>query len=532
MQASMMLPVGVLLHSGKYRVMRYLSSGGFGNTYVVEKTKNGEILAMKEFFMRGLNERGKDTKTISVSNSVNEQTFTHQKEKFKKEANRLAQFNHRNLVKVHGLFEENGTAYYLMDYIDGDSLSSIMEQKGRAFTEPEVCEVLFQVLDALEEIHKKKMWHLDLKPGNILLDNSNRAVLIDFGASKQMMNEPSDGNIYTTTSISFTPGYAPPEQADQNLDMIGPWTDFYALGATLFNVLTRRRPPTVSLIQEKGIDELAPDVSPVMRNFISWLMNPQRAKRPQSVAEIRSYLQSVNLVPQEDTVLIANEKDTVLRETKPDNETHSVKNDDKKPAPRSRTGRIAIACAVSAMVLAVLFVIAHYYDKSKAQAELYQYEEEQVVEPTVETVTADLMPFVEAKDGFGFRSYLDDLKETAEEHLRGGNNDEYFNIINIIKTVWENNKDKIIAYLPFMAEEIEPYITVPEELREAFDAFTERTANDRAEAVKEAAEATVGSAAVKAEETKEAIKESAASESSDAWNDDFFNEGYVYEKKK
>lgn len=531
MQASMMLPVGVLLHSGKYRVMRYLSSGGFGNTYVVEKTKNGEILAMKEFFMRGLNERGKDTKTISVSNSVNEQTFTHQKEKFKKEANRLAQFNHRNLVKVHGLFEENGTAYYLMDYIDGDSLSSIMEQKGRAFTEPEVCEVLFQVLDALEEIHKKKMWHLDLKPGNILMDKSKRAVLIDFGASKQMVNEPSDGNIYTTTSISFTPGYAPPEQADQNLDMIGPWTDFYALGATLFNVLTRRRPPTVSLIQEKGMDELAPDVSPVMRKLISWLMSPQRAKRPQSVAEIRSYLQSVNLVPQEETVLIANE-DTILRETKPNNETHSVKNEDKTPPSPSRTGRIAIVCAVLAMVLAVVFVINHNYDKSKAQAELYQYEEELVVETAVETVTADLMPLVKAGDEAGVVNCLNGIKARADEFLKNGDNDGYFNLIYIIKTVWENNKEVILEHLPAMREKIDAYITVPENLQEAFDAFLERIANDRAEAVKEAADATVGAAAVKAEETKEAVKESATSESSDAWNDDFFNEGYVYEKKK
>ena len=175
-----------------------------------------------------------------------------------------------------------------MDYIKGESLSSRLKKTGVPLSEKEVLNILNQILDALEEVHNLKIWHLDLKPGNILIDNEGNVVLIDFGASKQMST--SDGYETTTTSMCYTPGYAPSEQVDQNMDRIGPWTDLYALGATLYNLLTCTAPPTVSEIQEGNAFKFPAYISEKTRKLVEWMMTHDRVKRPQSVAEDRDFL--------------------------------------------------------------------------------------------------------------------------------------------------------------------------------------------------------------------------------------------------
>ena len=123
-----MLPIGTLLRGGTYRITRQLKSGGFGNTYVVENVHFDEIYAMKEFFMQGVTTR-KGT-TVSVSLQDNAKVYDEQKEKFKKEAQRIRKLNHPNIVKIYDLFEDNGTYYYVMDYIDGESLSDRLSAHG------------------------------------------------------------------------------------------------------------------------------------------------------------------------------------------------------------------------------------------------------------------------------------------------------------------------------------------------------------------------------------------------------------------
>ena len=287
---AMMLPVGHTLQMGKYRIDGHLSSGGFGNTYVVTNTQFEERRAMKEFFMKGINERDGNNTTVSVSNAANRQQFDAQREKFKKEARRLRRLHHPNIVGVDDLFEENGTAYYVMDYVEGGSLAERVKQKG-AFTEEQVRALLPPLLDALEYIHNQQMWHLDLKPGNILLTPNGQPMLIDFGASKQIGLAAGQS---TPTGMAFTPGYAPSEQMDQNLERIGPWTDLYALGGTLYNLLTGLTPPSVSEIQESAERsfQFPSTVSPAMRQLIVWMMHPSRRHRPQSVAEVRRKLYS------------------------------------------------------------------------------------------------------------------------------------------------------------------------------------------------------------------------------------------------
>ncbi len=159
-----MLPVGTLLQGGKYRIERHLSSGGFGNTYVATNMEFDEQVAIKEFFIRGVSERDGDSVTVSVSNKENVTQFAGQKEKFRKEARRLRKLRNPHIVAVHDLFEENGTAYYEMDLINGESLSERMKRTGQPLCEQEVLKILDQVLDALRVVHSRGLYHLDLKP--------------------------------------------------------------------------------------------------------------------------------------------------------------------------------------------------------------------------------------------------------------------------------------------------------------------------------------------------------------------------------
>ena len=174
------------LQGGKYRIDRLLGQGGFGNTYSGYNTTFDEHLAIKEFFMQGVNKRDDSTGLVSVSLEENVQQFEEQREKFKKEALRIRKLNSPHIIKVHDLFEENGTVYYVMDYVDGENLAERLKRNGKPMSMQEVEIILPQILDALKTVHEANIWHLDLKPANIMIDKSGNVTLIDFGASKQL----------------------------------------------------------------------------------------------------------------------------------------------------------------------------------------------------------------------------------------------------------------------------------------------------------------------------------------------------------
>lgn len=290
--AKAMLPIGTMLHDRAYRVEGYLSSGGFGNTYVASCSGTDERVAIKEFFLKGVCGRSADGQRVCVSNSDSIQDFDQQRAKFRKEAQRLRALNNDHIVKVHDWFDANDTAYYVMDYIDGENLKEHYERTHSLMTEKEVLNILRQVLTALQEVHRLKMYHLDIKPGNIMIDNDGIVQLIDFGSSKQFDTVTGDISIST---ITYTNGYAPSEQMEQNHRKLGPQTDFYALGATLYNLLTGNRPPMPNIIlSDPYIDkhESLPmtGVGINMRNLVIWMMQQRRADRPDNVEQIVEYL--------------------------------------------------------------------------------------------------------------------------------------------------------------------------------------------------------------------------------------------------
>ena len=289
-----MLSIGTLIHGGVYRIESYLASGGFGNTYVVRNIEFDEKYALKEFYIKGICQRDEDETSVSVSNAENAECFKQQLEKFKKEARRIRSLNNEHIVKVHDLFEENGTAYYVMDLVDGESLAAQLKRTKQPLTEAEVNKLLPQILDGLKAIHNMGIWHLDIKPANIMFDKNGVVKLIDFGASKQ---QSAAGGATASTGISYTNGYAPSEQMAQSYDKFGPWTDFYALGATLFKLLTNQDPPTFTDLSEdetedKHIALPMPNVSEKMKKLVVWLMQANRLKRPKNVDEIRNVLNS------------------------------------------------------------------------------------------------------------------------------------------------------------------------------------------------------------------------------------------------
>ena len=322
------------LQGGKYRIERMLGQGGFGNTYSAFNTVFEERVAIKEFFMQGINDRDEDTGSVSVSLERNKLQFEEQREKFKKEALRIRKLNNPHIIKVHDLFEENGTAYYVMDYVDGENLAERLKRTNLPMTEQEVDEILPQILDALKSVHEAGIWHLDLKPANIMVDKSGNVNLIDFGASKQF--NAQKGGATTSTAISYTNGYAPREQMEQNYDKFGPWTDFYALGATLYTLLTNKRPPLPTDIdddisEDKHLALPLPDsVSKEMKGYILWLMQTNRNKRPKSIDEFVSKMEEVKPAPtpvdemkadtaisSEETIILNNEVEETIIEAHP-----------------------------------------------------------------------------------------------------------------------------------------------------------------------------------------------------------------------
>ncbi len=283
------LPMGTLLEDGRYKVIRYLASGGFGNTYLVEHTALGTRWAMKEFFMRGVNARVGTT--VSVSLAENKEVYLQMKDKFLKEAQRMSSLKNEHIVELIDFFEENGTAYYVMRYIDGLSLSKMMEQSGGSLSTKQVRDILPQILDALSCIHSNKMLHLDLKPSNIMCGDNGQICLIDFGSSKQL--SAANSTMLSTTGLSYTPGFAPSELTSGNVKRIGPWTDFYSLGATLYYLLTHQTPPNENDIMyegEKAFEFGSLDSN--MRRLILYLMTPQFDRRPQSVNDIVNFIRS------------------------------------------------------------------------------------------------------------------------------------------------------------------------------------------------------------------------------------------------
>lgn len=199
----------------------------------------------------------------------------------------IAGLDHQNIIRIHDVFEENGTAYYVMEYLSGGSLLDLQKSKVR-LSESDALAYVRQAASALDYIHSLKINYLDIKPGNILLDGKGRAVLIDFGLSKRYDVE---GNQTSTTPVGISHGYAPLEQYKTGgVGTFSPATDIYSLGATWYRLLTGQTPPDADVINDEGFPSNPGYVSGKVWKAMEAAMQPRRKDRPQSIAEFLKIL--------------------------------------------------------------------------------------------------------------------------------------------------------------------------------------------------------------------------------------------------
>ena len=287
------LKIGSSLQGGKYKIEKVLGQGGFGITYLATQELLDRKVCIKEFFFKEYCERDEATSHVSLGTQSNHELVERFMNKFLKEARTISQLDHRNIIKIHDIFKENNTAYYVMDYVEGESLNDIVNRRG-ALPEKEAVAYIERVADALKYIHQQNINHLDIKPSNIMIRQGDyRVILIDFGLSKQY---DAQGDQTSTTPVGISHGYAPMEQYKQGgVSTFSPQTDIYALGATLYKLVTGNIPPQAMDILDEGLPSLPSSLSSSVAETIKKAMQPRKADRPKSIDE---FLKKLNVSTQ------------------------------------------------------------------------------------------------------------------------------------------------------------------------------------------------------------------------------------------
>lgn len=295
--------IGKTLQNGKYEIKRVLGQGGFGITYEGIQTGLGRRVAIKEFFMKDFCEREEGTSMVTIVGTEGNRSLVERfKEKFIKEAQMIAGLEDiPHVIRIYDIFQENGTAYYVMQFIEGGSLDSKVKTEG-ALKEDVVIGYIMQIAEALDQLHTQRIMHLDIKPANILLRGKD-LFLIDFGVSKHY---DAEGDATTTTPVGRSKGFAPIEQYRQGgVQSFSPETDIYSLGATAYFLVTGKTPPEAT---ELVIDPLVrPDnISDSLWNTIEVSMRPSKNNRPHSITEFKGFFE--------------NKEETALQEAPPQEE--------------------------------------------------------------------------------------------------------------------------------------------------------------------------------------------------------------------
>lgn len=271
---------GVFLRHNTYRIEKVLGQGGFGISYLAVDLNLDRYIAIKEFFPKDYCDRDDATSHVTLGTQGSKDFVNRLKAKFLKEARNIARFDNPNIIRIHAAFEENDTAYYVMDYIEGQTLAEIVRNTG-PIPEAKALEYINKVGGALEYVHNHKVTHLDVKPANIIIRNADdEPILIDFGLAKQY---DAKGNQTSTTPIGISHGYAPMEQyADGGIKVFSPQTDLYSLAATLYYILSGIVPPQATKLIE---DELIfPPLIPTRLIVpISKAMSASRKKRHETI---------------------------------------------------------------------------------------------------------------------------------------------------------------------------------------------------------------------------------------------------------
>lgn len=287
------LPKGYMLYHDTFRIERVLGQGGFGITYLATDCGLDRKVAIKEFFPKEYCNRDETTSNVTVGTLGQKDFIDRLKAKFLKEARNIAKFDCANIIKIYSAFEENGTAYYAMEYIDGRSLSEIVKSDG-AIDENQAITYIEKIGHALEYIHTRHINHLDVKPANIMLrESDNEPILIDFGLSKQY---DAEGNQTSTTPTGISHGYAPMEQYNEGgVKEFSPQTDVYSLAATLYFLVSGKVPPRAMEVLNDGLS-FPPSFPDNIKNAVVKAMSPAKKNRHETVGDFLVELKNAHVV--------------------------------------------------------------------------------------------------------------------------------------------------------------------------------------------------------------------------------------------
>jgi serine/threonine-protein kinase len=283
------LQSGTALNAGKYIIEKKIGEGGFGITYKAVQTGLNRAVCIKEYFLAGRCVRNTQAMTVHLQ-GISDEKYEKYRLAFVKEAQTLASLRHPNIVEVIDIFDENNTSYMVMNFIEGRSLQSIVDANG-PLSYPEAVNYMAQITDAVRYIHEHNILHRDIKPENIMVTADYKAILIDFGSAREF--EQDKTQMHTTM---LTHGYAPPEQYTANSKK-GSYTDIYALGATLYFILTGKVPLeaaarlTEELVEPKQLNPSIPDEG---NRTIMNAMKLKKEERYQLVQDFMNDLKNVS----------------------------------------------------------------------------------------------------------------------------------------------------------------------------------------------------------------------------------------------
>lgn len=286
------LPEGTKLAQNSYVLGGVIGQGGFGITYRATDVRLQRAVAVKEFFPAGCMRHGF---TVVPTGGWTVQVYGDARARFLLEGQALGRFNHVSIVHVYAAIEENNTVYLVMELIDGKDLATLLHARGGRMEEAEALHYGLRVCEALEAVHAAGLLHRDIKPANVMVTAAGRVVLIDFGTAREFASQLTQSH-----SVMLTPGYAPMEQYSER-GQRGPYTDFYAVAATLYHLLCGE-PPVAATDRVLGgsltpLWDLNPRVSRPLGMAITQALDMDAARRPQSARAFINMLRSAEAPP-------------------------------------------------------------------------------------------------------------------------------------------------------------------------------------------------------------------------------------------
>ena len=279
------LPPGTILDC--YRIIKLIGSGGFSLIYLAEDEDTHDEVAIKEYLPKRFGKR-EGRAPVSVLTPEKRASFERGRRLFYQEANILARLDHENIVRVRNCFLANNTAYLVMDYEPGKNLGRYIKKRQGGLSTNFLLTVFPPLLDALDAIHATHNLHLDIKPSNVHLRPGGNPLLLDFGAVYHL------DDVGDKKAQVITPGFSPVEQYYAS-SKVGPWTDVYAIGASIRACIEGKPPP--SAVERHAQDTLEPSVDLFSKRYprhvleaVDWAMRIDAEKRPQSALEMRQAL--------------------------------------------------------------------------------------------------------------------------------------------------------------------------------------------------------------------------------------------------